>query len=426
MESTFRSDAIGVEHDELPRPGHSREIAFVTMATAVPASRTNWFAISVVVASGIVAALQVGKAAIAMPLVQAEFGLDLATLGWLASIFAVLGMVGGIPVGTLAIALGARSVLLLGLLAVAIGACLGATAPRFPMLLASRVVEGLGFLLIIIAGPAILQRVASPDRRDLVMAVWSCFMPTGIALAMLAGLWLTDWRMIWQITGALAVIAIALTVLVVPKSDSGTSPSLATLAGDAGAVLTARGPLLLALTFALYALMFFALFSFLPVLLMQRMQVSLATAGLLSALATTGNIAGNLVAGLLLSRGIGRMKLIIAASLAMGLCGIGIFLGLLPDAVTFLLCVLFAGAGGLIPATLLASAPLAAPSAKLMPVVVGLMMQGSNLGQVVGPVAIGSVIEALGWPSAAGLVGAAALLAMLTALGLRSSLRRTA
>ena len=398
----------------------------MTAAVATPAARTNWLAVSVVVASGVVAALQVGKAAIAMPLVQAEFGLDLGTLGWLASIFAVLGMVGGIPAGTLAVGLGARRVLLLGLLAVALGAFLGAAAPRFSMLLASRVVEGLGFLLVIIAGPSILQRIAAPAQRDLAMALWSCFMPTGIALAMLAGLWLTDWRMIWQITGALAVIAVALTLLVVPKTGGGTSPSLAALAGDAGAVLTARGPLLLALTFALYALMFFALFSFLPVLLMQRMQVSLATAGLLSALATTGNIAGNLLAGLLLSRGIGRVKLIIAASLGMGLCGIGIFLGLLPDAVTFLLCVLFAGAGGLIPATLLASAPLAAPAAKLMPVVVGLMMQGSNLGQVVGPVAVGGVIEALGWPSAAGVVGAAALLAMLTALGLRDVLSRTA
>lgn len=396
----------------------------MTTAAAVPGARTDWLAVTVVIASGIVAALQVGKAAIAMPLVQAEFGLDLGTLGWLASIFAVLGMVGGIPAGTLAVGWGARRVLLLGLLAVALGAFLGAAAPRFSLLLASRVVEGLGFLLVIIAGPSILQRIAAPAQRDLAMALWSCFMPTGIALAMLAGLWLTDWRMIWQITGALAVIAIGLTLLVVPKTDAGTRPSWAGLAGDAGAVLSARGPLLLALTFALYALMFFALFSFLPVLLMQRMQVSLATAGLLSALATTGNIAGNLIAGLLLSRGIGRVKLIIAASLVMGLCGIGIFLGLLPDTVTFLLCVLFAGAGGLIPATLLASAPLAAPATRLMPVIVGLMMQGSNLGQVVGPVAVGGVIEALGWPSAAGVVGAAALLAMLTALGLRDVLGR--
>lgn len=398
----------------------------MTAAVATSAARTDWLAVSVVVASGIVAALQVGKAAIAMPLVQAEFGLDLGTLGWLASIFAVLGMVGGIPVGTLAIGLGARRVLLLGLLAVAVGAFLGAAAPRFPMLLASRVVEGLGFLLITIAGPAILQRATSPAQRDIAMALWSCFMPAGIALAMLAGLWLTDWRMIWQVTGALAAVAIVSTVLIVPRIDAGAPPSWAGLAGDAGAVLSTRGPLLLALNFALYALMFFALFSFLPVLLMQRMQVSLATAGVLSALASAVNIIGNLAAGMLLARGISRISLIVAASLVMGLSAIGIFLGLLPDLATYLLCLLFSMVGGIIPATLLASAPVLAPAATLTPVVVGLMMQGSNLGQVVGPVAIGGIIAALGWPAAAGLVGAAALFAMLVALGLRGATERKA
>lgn len=99
----------------------------------------------------------------------------------------------------------------------------------------------------------------------------------------------------------------------------------------------------------------------------------------------------------------------------------GIFLGLLPDSATFLLCVLFSMVGGIIPATLLSSAPVLAPAAGLTPVVIGLLMQGSNLGQVVGPVAIGSVIEALGWPSAAGLVGGAAVIAMLAALGLRGA-----
>ncbi|MCV9940548.1 hypothetical protein OIU35_29710 [Boseaceae bacterium BT-24-1] len=167
--------------------------------------------------------------------------------------------------------------------------------------------------------------------------------------------------------------------------------------------------------------MFFALFSFLPVLLMQRMQVSLATAGVLGALASAVNIIGNLAAGMLLVRGVSRIGLIVFASLVMGLSALGIFLGLLPDSATFLLCVLFSMVGGIIPATLLSSAPVLAPTAALTPVVVGLLMQGSNLGQVVGPVAIGGVIEALGWPAAAGLVGGAAVLAILTALGLRGA-----
>ncbi|WP_186416957.1 MFS transporter [Bosea sp. CS1GBMeth4] len=391
-----------------------------------PRPRTDWLAVGVVVAAGIVAALQVGKAPIAMPLLQAEFGLDLATLGWLASIFAVLGMLGGIPAGTVAVGVGARRVLLLGLLAAGVGSFLGAAAPGFPLLLASRVVEGLGFLLIVVAGPAILQRVASAARRDIAMALWSCFMPAGMALAMLAGPWFADWRVVWQVTGGLAVAAMALAALTVPVVEAGRRPSPGRLAEDAGTVLSARGPQLLALCFVLYALMFFALFSFLPVLLMQRMQASFTSAGQLSALAGAVNIIGNLVAGLLLARGVSRPGLIVSANLVMGLSAVGIFLGLLPDAATYLLCLLFSLVGGLIPATLLASAPVLAPAAALTPVVVGLLMQGSNLGQVAGPVAVGGIIEAFGWPAAAWLVGTAALLATATALALRGALRRSA
>ncbi len=396
-----------------------RAIAMRVATASPPDARTEWPAVATVVAAGIVAALQVGKAAIAVPLLQAEFGLDLAALGWLTAIFAILGMLGGIPAGTLAAGFGARRVLILGLLAIAIGAGLGSAAPSFALLLASRGLEGLGFLLIVVAGPAVLQRVVGAQQRDMVMALWSCFMPAGMALAMLAGPWLADWRMIWQVMAALAIAAMALTWLVVPPAAAGARLSWANLAADAGATLQARGPLLLALCFALYALMFFALFSFLPVLLMQRLQVSFATAGLLSALATAVNIPGNLAAGWLLARGVARPALIIGASLVMGLSALGIFLPLLPDVPTFLLCVLFSLVGGLIPATLLSSAAVLAPRPALTAIVVGLAMQGSNLGQVVGPVAVGGVIEALGWPAAAALVAGAALLAVLTAQALR-------
>jgi predicted MFS family arabinose efflux permease len=168
--------------------------------------------------------------------------------------------------------------------------------------------------------------------------------------------------------------------------------------------------------FALYGLMFFALFSFLPVLLMQRMEVTHSNAGLLSALATAANILGNLAAGVLLSRGITRASLLAGASLTMGLTSLGIFLPLLPDTGTFMLCVVFSAVGGLIPATLLSAAPTAAPVASLVPVVLGLIIQGNNLGQIVGPIAIGSAIQAYGWGSAAFLVALTAVVAAAVAL----------
>ncbi|MCD0503203.1 CynX/NimT family MFS transporter, partial [Bordetella petrii] len=342
------------------------------------ASRTQWTTVAVVAASGVVAALQVGKAAIAGPMLQSDLGLNLDALGWLTGIFAVLGVVGGIPAGAVVGSLGSRRVLAAGLAALAAGAALGAASPSYGWLLASRVLEGAGFLFITVAAPSVLQRqdVVQPRHRDTAFALWSCFMPAGMAIAMLAAPLLQGWRAIWWASAALGLVAVLAVLIAVPPSGTASPWRWSAMRRDAAQVVRARGPVLLALGFAFYSLMFFALFSFLPVLLMERMEVSHRTAGWLSALASAANIVGNLAAGYLLSRGVGRPLLLGSASLAMGAAGLGIFLPLLPDTPTFLLCVLFSAVGGLIPASLLSGAPLAAPAAALTPVVLGLIMQG--------------------------------------------------
>lgn len=396
--------------------------------TAASSTRSRgaagWGSVAVVVGAGIVASLQVGKAAIAAPMLRADLGLDLAALGWLTAVFGVLGLIGGIPAGAVVAWAGDRRILAAGLVATAAGAACGASAPSFAVLLVSRIVEGLGFLLITVAGPAILQRVAAAGRRDIAFALWSCFMPVGMAAAMLAGPIFAGWRPAWWASAVIAVVALALVFPAVPAAAPTAVSTWRGLGRDAVAVVRRRGPWLLAGCFALYSLMFFALFSFLPVLLMERMGVTHRGAGLLSALATGANVLGNLAAGYLLSRGVGRPALVGAAVLVVGIASLGIFLPVLPDAPTFLLCVLFSAVGGLIPATLLSTAPVLAPAAGLMPVVVGLLMQGSNLGQIVGPVVVGGVVEAYGWPAGAGVVGIAAILAIAATWPLGCALRR--
>ncbi|WP_029011098.1 MFS transporter [Azospirillum halopraeferens] len=380
-------------------------------AGAVGTGRST--AVAAVVAAGIAAAVHVGKAPIAVPLLQADLGIDLATAGALSGVIAVLGLVGGIPAGALAVRAGDRRTLLAGLAALAAGAASGAAGTSLSLLFAARFVEGLGFLLVTVAGPAVLDRVVPPTGRNAAFAAWSCFMPAGMAIAMIAGPHFADWRSLWWGGAGVVAMAGAAVLFAVPAAPAGGRPSGRGLAADTAAVASRRAPLLLAAGFALYSLMFFALFSFLPVLLMQRIGVTHGAAGLLTALATAANVTGNLAAGVLLKRGVGRRTLISAAALAMALTAPGIFLPVLPDAAAFLLCVVFSAVGGLIPATILASAPGAALSAASGPIVVGLAMQGSNLGQVVGPTAIGGVVEAHGWPAAAAAVGAAGLAAML-------------
>ena len=375
--------------------------------------------VSIVAGSGVVAAIQVGKGAIATPMLQEDLGIDLAAAGWLTGILAVLGLLGGMPAGSLVVRAGDRRSLILGLGLLVFGAVIGALATGYAVLLASRILEGSGFLLITVAGPAILNRVVPSGQQDVPLALWSCFMPAGIAFAMLVGTFFSDWRALWWGSAGPAAIAIVAAWTSIPAAPKRISASWRRTMSDAMRVAASKGPLLLAGCFALYSLMFFALFSFLPVLLMERMNISHGTAGMLSALATASNIIGNVAAGYLLARGARRSVLLVAAYLAMGFSGPGIFLQIFGDTPTLLLCILFAAVGGLIPAVLISSIPLLAPYAALIPVVTGLVMQGSNLGQVAGPVAVGSAVEAYGWTAALAIILIAALLAAIIAASAR-------
>ncbi|MGO1070919.1 MFS transporter [Lysobacter sp. CA199] len=384
--------------------------------------RTDWPAVAAVFFAGLAAALQVGKTAIALPALSLDLGLDLRMGGWLMSVFGVLGVIASLPAGAMVARLGDRGLQVAGLSAMAVGSALGSQAHSLNALLATRVLEGAGFLLFAVAGASVLQRLSRPQDRTVVFAIWSCYMPAGMALALATGAALDGWRGFWELN---AVLCAAAAVLLWFGVRAGSAPVAATawrqIARDALAVAGARGPLLLALIFGLYSLQFYAMLSFLPTLLIQRMQVSTADAGLLSAIAVGSNVIGNLTAGALLRRGAPRWILIAIASAAMGAAAVGAFALGLPAPWVFALCVLFALAGGLLPASTVGGAAQLVPHPALIAVAMGLLMQGSYIGQVIGPWLFGSVVQAAGWPIASIPVALAALGAVGAAFALRRS-----
>ncbi len=393
---------------------------------AVAQDRTNWLAVTAVVAAGMVSAMQVGKVLIASPLLQTGLGLDLADLGWLTSVFAIIGVVGGMPAGAMVARIGDRRLLCAGIAILILGILAGAVSEGFAPLIVSRFIEGFGFVLVVVAGPAVLMRIVSSAQRDVVFALWSCFMPAGMALALLTGPLVSSWQAIWWMNGALALLSLLSITATVPPAQTMTYDIKGSFGEDVSLTVRSRGPALLFAIFGLYNLMMFTLFSFLPILLVERLNISLGTAGVLSALITLANVAGNMTAGSLLSRGTSRGRLVIVAALLMGASGAWVFLVPSDDTTTVALCVLFSAIGGLIPATLISSVPILSPRPTLAPMTMGLLMQGSNLGQLVGPVAVGSAIEAYGWTSGAAFLGAAAIASTLLAPMLEGTLRATA
>ncbi|MBH2868085.1 MFS transporter [Serratia marcescens] len=381
---------------------------------------TPWLAVVNVLFAGIAAALHVGKATIALPALPAEFGRSLEALSWVISAFPFVGVFGGIAAGLLVRRWGDRRLLAVGLLIISAASFTGATLHDFGGLIVSRFVEGLGFVIVVVASPAVLNRLVAPAQRSLVFGIWSTFMPAGIAISLFFGPHLADWQQSWQAGAALTLLAALLLPLTTSRNAAKAHVPPLQLRQALGAMLRARRPLLLALMFTTYNLQFFSVMTFLPIFLMQHIGLSRAAAGGISAAAVAANIIGNLAAGFLLSRGLRAGSLLAATSLVIGIFGIGIFLPMTPNGLLIPLCFLFCAIAGMLPATFLAAPPAATPEPTLLPLSLGLVMQGNYLGQVIGPVALSAIVAAAGWAAPAWLVLAAALLGALLALAFLS------
>ena len=138
-------------------------------------------------------------------------------------------------------------------------------------------------------------------------------------------------------------------------------------------------------------------------------------------MAIGANIIGNLTAGVLRERGVAQWKIIAVASSIMGVMGLAVFLPLLPNIAVFATCVIFSGFGGLIPAIIMGGIPTLTPRARLTPVSFGLVMQGNNLGQLIGPVTVGAVVAAMGCNAVAVFIAGGGVAVVLLAVALRGA-----
>ena len=370
------------------------------------APSTRWLVVGVMIASGVAAALHVGKVPPALPALRDELGLGLVAAGWVASIFNLIGAVLGVASGLAADRIGARRVLAAGLVFLVAGSSAGAAADSQTALLATRVLSGLGLLTVAVAAPRIIVAAAIPRDHGLALGAWSIYMPAGMAIAMLSAPFVLPglgWRGLWLLHAGAAALVL-LIVLAATRGVRASSDAPRRIGVEA---LRRPGPWLLAAAFACYTIQFFAVVTWLPTYLVESQGSTREAAALVGALVVAANIIGNLAGAWLLHRKIDRWKLLVAAYLVMASCMAGIFSMAVPVALKIALAVIFSGVGGLLPAAVLAGAAAHAPSAGHVATVNGFIVQGSHLGVVIGPPVFAVLVTSLGgweqgWILAAG------------------------
>ncbi|MDH6676912.1 MFS family permease [Rhodococcus sp. LBL1] len=386
---------------------------------------TSWGVVAVALLAGVLAASQVGKVIVALPTVRDDLGMSLTASGVLLSSYTFVGALLGSAAGGFVDRWGRRRMLALALVVLAVGAGLGAVSPGTPVLLFSRILEGLGFMGVAVSAPAIITAAAGERHRRLALGMWGIYMPLGQFAAILLGPWVIGaigWRGLWAVNAGLLLACAALVVAVVPARSA--VPSSARDAAKPASVWRNSSAVILALAFGTYSLQYLAVIGFLPTMYAAGGWAD-TSAAVLTALVVLGNIVGNIASGLLLHRGVRPGTLIAVAATAMGAAAVVVYAGWAPFALSYSAAVAFALVGGLLPAAVFAAVPGVARGPREVGPVNGLVVQMSNVGSIVGPPSVAFVATHVGgWSMSPLVLSVTAVVCLVSGLALRARVSR--
>jgi MFS family permease len=301
-------------------------------------------------------------------------------------------------------------------------------------MLAARVAEGVGFLLVVVAAPTLLVEMAGRRDQPAVLALWGTCIPVGLAVGAAAGGVLAPlgWRLWLAVPSVLAVPAAAATALLVPPDPPAGTPgpggrpplppdpppsgpgapdapeptvipdppvggAAGRTGGGAGLRLAdLRVPALLAGGFCAAVVVGGAVLAMLPAFLEEERHAGIAAAGTATALVALSSVLGSAVAGWLLGRGVG-LRALAAAGLLMPLASWplvaagGSFGGSVLAAAALL------AANGVQVAGVFAAVPRVAAAPDHLAVVNGLVAQLGSAGSLLGPPLFAWAVGVAGW-----------------------------
>jgi MFS family permease len=362
----------------------------------VSASRSNWTAVWVIFAGGLAAGAHMTKVPPALPVMRADLGLTLIESGFLQTMMYAVGAVIGVLGGVVADRFGQKRLALIGLALMIGGGLFGAFAGSYSMLLCSRLLEGLGFILYTVPAVSLLVAATVPRDRDTALSLWSCYMPTGGVLALLiapVALASFGWRSLWLELAAYAAVCAGMMAIHVEAPDFGGKVNSRRLIGES---LLRPGILALCLAFICYTGQWTSLMTWLPTFVVDERGATSAAASLLTAAFVAVNIPGNLLGGLLISRGTPRWGVMAGGAAAMGVTALGLFASSAPDGLRLGCALAFSLLGGVIPGAIFSATPIHARSAEHIGTTNGMIMQASHLAQFTVPILVAWIASRFG------------------------------
>lgn len=339
----------------------------------------------VVLAGGFATAASIGKLVPHLHWMVEAYGISLGLSGALVSGVMLPGVLAGWGLGIAVDRFGAKRVAVLALALHAAGSLASVWAAGFWSLLALRLLEGVGYILFVVAATVLVVGVSEPRRRGLALAMWSAYAPIGFAL----GQWASApaggadrIAVIGQWHGALLFACAAVVAAALPR-DSARSRTA--YDGPAKSALRHAPALRTAGAFGASVGVLLAAVALAPLVLAGSAGLSVAQTAQLTALAALPGILGRFASGWLLDRGLAPLAVFGAAALVGGAALLAGLLAPVPFAAALVLFGVFQIAVGALPGVLSAMLPAVAPSPAQLGTVSGMSMQMVTVGNLLGP-----------------------------------------
>ncbi|MBQ0790493.1 MAG: MFS transporter [Cycloclasticus sp.] len=344
---------------------------------------TQWGAVWFSFAAGVAGAITVTKASPALIEIQKEISLSLVQIGWIMSSAAVATLFLGIYAGSLSRRYGAQRVLQLALALIIVSASFSVFINSPSELIASRLIEGIAIILIAVSAPTLISHLSKPSDMGLTMGVWALWMPVGSVTAFLLAPFLLEtlgWRWLW---GSSAIIALPLLLFSLRISDPIRGNLSAITSSTARAIIYRA--ILLGLIFTCFTAIFFSMVTYLPTYLIDVYQLTASNAVFITTLLPAFIIPGNLLAGLLIHRGLNPYYLMIYPAAALAIIISALFYSSYNPEGGLLLLALFALCLGMIPTAIFALSPRVADKPADIGRIMGIVITGQGPGILFAP-----------------------------------------
>jgi cyanate permease len=382
----------------------------------------RWLALGVLTLARVSMGFQFQSVASAAVPLRDAMALSYADIGFLIGVYFSPGIVLALPGGVLGPRFGDKRMVCVGLFLMILGAATMAVATEYQMLVAGRLMSGVGGVLLNVLMSKMIADWFSGRGIVLAMAIFVNSFPIGIGLALLVLGWVVPaagWPAAMSSAGILAGAALALVIICYQRHPN-DQRSATTV--EQPARITKREMRDVGLAGTIWGLFNGAhaiLLGFTPILLIQR-GYSSATSGVLVGLSTWLVVASVLVGGAVVQRW-GHDVLLFVASVVLSI----VCLAALPliEPVAPLMAL---GAAFGLPAGIITALPAALLRPEVRSVGMGVFFTGLYVGHAALPALAGRLQDISGNPGTSVYFGAVVVLAMLGAFAALKLLQRSA